>query len=65
MNKQSIERALGENGKFLCVNQVAEILGVDRGTVRQILRGVPYQPFGKKKMYFIGDLAEVLYRRQI
>lgn len=65
MNKQSLERTFGKHGDFLCVTQIAEIMGIDRGTARHILKGVPYQPFGKKKLYAVQDVAEVLYRRQI
>ena len=65
MNKQSIERAFGKHGEFLSVTEIAEIMKIDRGTVRGILQGVPYIPIGKKKLYAITDVAEVLYRRQI
>lgn len=65
MNKQGIERAIGQGKQFLSVTEIANIIGIDRGTARQILQGVPYQPFGKKKLYAVADVAEVLYRRQI
>lgn len=65
MNRQNIERAIGKHGEFLCINEIAEIMNIDRGTVRQILRGVPYIPIGKKKLYAVADVAEVLYRRVI
>ena len=65
MSKQTIERAFGRHGEFLCISQIAEIMNIDRGTARQILRGVPYIPVGKKKLYTVGDVAEVLYRRQL
>lgn len=65
MNKQGIERAIGQGKAFLSVTEIANIIGIDRGTARQILQGVPYQPFGKKKLYAVADVAEVLYRRQL
>lgn len=65
MNKQDLQRAFGKHGEFLSVTQIANIIGIDRGTARAILKGVPYQPFGKKKLYAVADVAEVLYRRQI
>ena len=65
MNKQDLTRAIGRHKEFLCINEIAEIIGIDRGTARQILRGVPYIPVGKKKLYTVGDVAEVLYRRQL
>lgn len=65
MNKQDLTRTFGKHGEFLCINEIAEIMNIDRGTVRQLLRGVPYIPIGKKKMYSVGDIAEVLYRRRI
>lgn len=65
MNKQNIERAIGQGKQFLSITEIADRIGIDRGTVRAILKGVPYQPFGKKKLYAVADVAEVLYRRQI
>ena len=65
MNKQGIERAIGQGKQFLSVTEIADRIGIDRGTARAILKGVPYQPFGKKKLYAVADVAEVLYRRQI
>ena len=65
MNRQNIERAFGKHGEFLCINEIAEIMNIDRGTARQILKGVPYIPIGKKKLYSVTDVAEVLYRRQV
>lgn len=65
MNKQDLTRTFGRHKEFLCINEIAEIIGIDRGTVRQILNGVPYIPVGKKKLYAVADVAEVLYRRQI
>lgn len=65
MNKQDLTRTFGKHGEFLCINEIAEIMNIDRGTVRQLLSGVSYIPLGKKKLYHIKDVAEVLYRRQI
>lgn len=65
MNKQNIERAIGQGKQFLSITEIADRIGIDRGTARAILKGVPYQPFGKKKLYAVADVAEVLYRRQI
>lgn len=65
MNKQGIERAIGQGKQFLSITEIADRIGIDRGTARAILKGVPYQPFGKKKLYAVADVAEVLYRRQL
>ncbi len=65
MNKQDLARTFGKHGEFLCISEIAEIMNIDRGTVRQLLSGVSYIPLGKKKLYHIKDVAEVLYRRQI
>lgn len=65
MNKQDLTRAFGRHGEFLTITEIAGIMNIDRGTVRAILKGVPYQPFGKKKLYAVADVAEVLYRRQV
>lgn len=65
MNKQNIQRALGEEKKFLTITEIARIMDLDRGTVRQLLKGLQYIPVGKKKLFLTADVAEVLYRRQI
>lgn len=64
MDKQNITRTFRKHGEFLCINEISDIMNLDRGTVRQILNGVPYIPVGKKKLYAVADVAEVLYRRQ-
>lgn len=65
MNKQNIERAIGQGKQFLSITEIADRIGIDRGTARAILKGVPYQPIGRRKLYAVSDVAEVLYRRQI
>lgn len=65
MNKQNIERAIGQGKQFLTITEIAGIMNIDRGTVRAILKGVPYQPIGRRKLYAVSDVAEVLYRRQV
>ena len=64
MNKQDLTRSIGRNGEFLCINDIAEIMNIDRGTVRQLLNGVPYIPLGKKKLYHIADVAERIWERR-
>jgi len=64
MNKQNIEKVFGDKAKFLSITEIAEIMNLDRGTVRQILHGVSFIPVGKKKLYLTTDVAEVLYRRK-
>lgn len=65
MNKQDLTRSFGRHGEFLCINEIAEIMNVDRGTVRQLLSGVSYIPLGKKKLYHIADVAERIWERRI
>lgn len=65
MNKQSIERAFGKHGEFLTITEVARIMNLDRGTVRNLLSGVSYIPMGKKKLYHISDIAEVIWSRKV
>lgn len=64
MNKQSIRSSFEKHGEFLSVTQVAEILGIDRGTARGILHGLAFVPLGKKKLYHVSDIAERLNERK-
>lgn len=65
MDKRSIrERLKTEYGDFVCVNEVAEFLRIDRSTARQLINGVPYLPLGRKKLFFIGDVAERIVERK-
>ena len=60
MNKQDVRRSFERHGNFLSVTQVAECMGVDRGTARQMLVGLSYIPCGRKKLYHINDISERL-----
>lgn len=61
MNKQEMRASLAKHGKdFLGLYEIAEILGIDRGTARQWMRGVSYLPCGRKKLYHINDVSERL-----
>ena len=64
MNKQDMTRVLSRHGDFLCVNEIAEIMRLDRGTIRQILFGVPFIKIGRKKMYAVADVAERIWERR-
>lgn len=65
MNKQDLTRAFGRYGEFLSITDIAEIMKIDRGTVRGLMDGVPYVPIGRKKLYHIADIAEVIWSRRI
>ena len=61
MTKQEVKASLAKHGKeFLSLGEVAEILGIDRGTARQWMSGVSYLPCGRRKLYHINDIAERL-----
>ena len=63
MDRQTLKRTLESHGSFLTVTQIADILGIDRGTARGLLSGLEYVPLGRKKLYlatdFIGRLMEL------
>ena len=64
MNKQEIKQELkSEYGNFICVNEVASFLRIDRGTARSVLYGLPHITFGNKKMYSADDVAGRLMER--
>jgi len=65
MNKQDLTRAFGRHGEFLTITEIAGIMNIDRGTVRGLLNGVSYIPLGRKKLYHISDIAEVIWSRRI
>lgn len=65
MNKQDLTRAFGKHGEFLSITDIAEIMKIDRGTVRGLMDGIPYVPIGRKKLYHIADIAEVIWSRRI
>lgn len=61
MTKTELRRSLERSGKdFLGLYEIAEILGIDRGTARQWMNGVSYIPCGRKKLYHANDVAERL-----
>ena len=64
MTKQDVKRSIEERyGAFVNVGEVAEYLGVDRGTARGFLHGLSFIPNGREKKYFIGDVAQRLMER--
>ena len=64
MTRQAVIRAFEKHGDFLHVQEIADILGLDRGTVRPMLCGLEYVPFGKKKKYFKADVVDRLMERK-
>lgn len=61
MTKMEIRKSLERNGKdFLGLYEIAKIVGIDRGTARQWMRGVSYIPCGRKKLYHVNDVTERL-----
>lgn len=64
MDRQTLKRTLESHGSFLTVTQIADILGIDRGTARGLLSGLEYLPVGRKKLYFSGDITSRLMERK-
>lgn len=60
MTKHELRRSFERHGDFLNVSQVAECMGIDRGTARQMLAGLSYIPCGRKKLYHVDDISERL-----
>lgn len=61
MNRQAMRQSLERYGKdFLGLYEIAECIGIDRGTARQWMHGVSYLPCGRKKLYHINDVCERL-----
>lgn len=61
MTKSELRRSLEKSGKdFLGLYEIAEVIGVNRGTVRQWMHGVSFIPVGRKKLYHINDITERL-----
>lgn len=67
MNKQELSVSLrGFCGRdLITVNQIADFIGADRGTVRRnFLRGLDYLPVGNKKLYHVNDVAKSITERR-
>lgn len=61
MNKQQLRASLDRyEADFLGLYQIAEVLGIDRGTARKMMHGLPYIPNGRRKLYYKADIAERL-----
>ena len=65
MNKQSIQRAFGKDRQFLTISDISRTMNLDRGTVRQLVKGLPYIPIGRKKLFLATDVAEVIWSRKV
>ena len=64
MNRQDLIRSFGKYGEFLCINEIAEVMNIDRGTARGLLYGLPHIPLGRKKLYHISDIADRIMERK-
>lgn len=64
MNKQDLIRSFSKQGEFLCINEIAEAMNIDRGTARSLLYGLAYIPIGRKKLYHISDIADRIMERR-
>ena len=64
MNKQQVKRSLEQKGEFLSLTDIAEVIGIDRGTARAWMYGVPYLPVGRKKLFHTADVAERIMEKQ-
>lgn len=51
---------------LVCVSEIAQRIGIDRGTARELIAGLEFIPIGKKKLYSAEDVtARLMERRKI
>ena len=61
MNKTEIRKSLEKQGcDFLSMNQLADAMQLDRGTVRRMVDGLSFIRVGTKKLFYTADVAERL-----
>ena len=68
MDKQTIVRNMQQsNGGagFLSVKQIAAYRGEHINTTTKFLEGLEYTTEGKKKLYFVGDVAERILNHRV
>lgn len=51
-------REVATNKAAICVNEIAELLGIDRDTASGLVKGLSYLPIGRKRMYLITDVTK-------
>lgn len=64
MMKNEVRKSFEKHGEFLCINEIAEVMNIDRGTARGLLYGLPHIPLGRKKLYHISDIADRIMERK-
>lgn len=66
MNRQELIRDMKkENGSFINITQLAKYMNVSRDKVRaEIVNGLDYYPSGRKKMYFVNDVADRILQQR-
>jgi hypothetical protein len=69
MERQELIRAMQQanNGAgLLTIKQIAQFRGEHINTTAKFLKGLEYLPSGKKKLYYVGDVASrIMEKRNI
>jgi len=68
MNKQELMRAMTQanNGAgLLTIKQIAQFRGEHINTTAKFLKGLEYLPSGKKKLYYVGDVANRILEHRV
>lgn len=65
MDKQAIINDLKkEYGSFPTITDISKYLRIGRASVRNLMAGVECLPDGRSKKYFVGDVAEKIYKNR-
>ena len=65
MDKQAIINDLKkEYGSFPTITDISKYLRIGRASVRNLMDGVECLPDGRSKKYFVGDVAEKIYKNR-
>jgi len=68
MDKQTLIRNMQQScggAGFLSVKQIAAYRGEHVNTTTKFLKGMEYVSEGKKKLYFVGDVAERILEHRV
>lgn len=68
MDKQSLMRAMtqaNDGAALLTVAQIAKFRGEHANTTSRFLKGLEYTTEGKKRLYFVGDVANRILEHRV
>lgn len=58
-------RVVAPNRAAMCIAEYARALGYDERTMRKLLEALPSCGFGRKKLYLIADVSQLLAQNEI